>query len=167
MSEHHDPAAASNRSLELVTAAVLFALGVLMITDSLRLGVGWADDGPKAGYFPFYIGLILCFACLVNVINSVRDPQSKQEVFLTRHQLKMVMSLLLPTTVFVIAVGFLGLYLSAFGLIAWFMKRLGGFSWITAIAVSVGVPAFLYAMFEIWFGVPLPKGPIEQLLGLG
>ena len=30
-----------------------------MVGDSLRVGIGWADDGPRSGYFPFYIGLML------------------------------------------------------------------------------------------------------------
>ena len=29
----------------------------------------------------------------------------------------------------------------------------------------IAVPLFLFFMFEIWFLVPLPKGPIETALG--
>jgi hypothetical protein len=29
----------------------------------------------------------------------------------------------------------------------------------------VGVPLFFFIVFERWFLVPLPKGPIENLLG--
>lgn len=165
MDQQHEKTAASNRSLELVAAAVLFGLGLLMITDSLRVGAGWAEDGPRAGYFPFYIGLILCGACVVNVIQALRDPKTKETAFLTRFQLKMVLSLVVPTTIFVIAVPPLGLYVSAVALIGWFMKRLGDFGWVKTILVSIGVPFCLFMMFEIWFKVPLPKGPIEQILG--
>ncbi|MCK7500079.1 MAG: hypothetical protein MZW92_64435 [Comamonadaceae bacterium] len=31
---------------------------LVVIVDSRRIGAGWADDGPQAGYFPFYIGLM-------------------------------------------------------------------------------------------------------------
>ena len=44
---------------ELAIAAFLMALALLVITDSLRVGIGWADDGPRSGYFPFYIGMLL------------------------------------------------------------------------------------------------------------
>ena len=47
------------RGPELAVAALLLAISALVITDSLRVGIGWADDGPRAGYFPFYIGLLL------------------------------------------------------------------------------------------------------------
>ena len=38
-------------SVELVVALLFVALGVLVMADSLRVGAGWADDGPQAGYF--------------------------------------------------------------------------------------------------------------------
>ena len=44
---------------EVVMAAFLFVVAVLVIVDSIRVGTGWADDGPRSGYFPFYIGCIL------------------------------------------------------------------------------------------------------------
>ena len=34
-----------------------------------------------------------------------------------------------------------------------------------ALAVSVCVPLVLFMMFERWFLVPLPKGPLEAWLG--
>jgi putative tricarboxylic transport membrane protein len=162
--ESHDKAAASNRSLEIFTAAVLFGLGVLLITDSMRVGFGWGIDGPEAGYFPFYIGVFLCIASVINLVAAFRDKKGK-EAFLTRIQLRMVMSLLIPTTVFVIVIGWIGIYLAMILLISWFMRRMGKFSYAKTAAVSLGVSLFLFGMFEIWFGVPLPKGPIEAMLG--
>ena len=51
-------------------------------------------------------------------------------------------------------------------LLAVFMRWLGGYRWDLVILIAVGVPAVFYLMFELWFLVPLPKGPIEDLLGL-
>ena len=82
-----DRSAASVRSLETVTAAVLFALGGVLIADSLRIGAGWTDEGPQSGYFPFYIGLFLCISSLVNFVRAIRDPETAAEAFLTRHQI--------------------------------------------------------------------------------
>lgn len=163
--ESHNKAAASNRSLEIITVAILFGLGVVMIVDSKRIGMAWADDGPQSGYFPFYVGVLLCVSCVINLIATLRDKASVTEAFLTRGQLKMVMALLIPTTVFVIIIKWAGIYLSSTLLIAWFMRRLGGFSYVKTLSVSIGVSAFLFAMFEIWFKVPLPKGPLETALG--
>jgi hypothetical protein len=35
------------------------------------------------------------------------------------------------------------------------------------LAVSVGTSVALFLVFELWFQVPLPKGPLENMLGLG
>jgi len=58
------------RAADLTTAVVLMAGGVLVIWDSLRLGVGWGTDGPKSGFFPFWLGLALIAACLVITIQA-------------------------------------------------------------------------------------------------
>lgn len=157
---------ASVRSFEIGTAIALFALGVILMGDSLRIGAGWTDDGPQSGYFPFYIGMLLCLASVVNLVSAVRNPETKTEVFLTRRQTQMVMELLVPTTVFVIAIGWLGIYVSSALLIGWFMRRLGRFAALPTLLVSLGIPGILFALFEIWFKILLPKGPLEQLLGL-
>jgi hypothetical protein len=49
--------------------------------------------------------------------------------------------------------------------IAFFMRHLGKYGWAKIAAVSVGTMTAFFLMFEIWFKVPLPKGPIEALLG--
>lgn len=162
--KHPDKAAASNRSLELFTAAALFGIGILLITDSMRVGFGWGFDGPESGYFPFYIGVILCVTSIINAVLALRDKKGK-DTFLTRHQLGMVLSLLIPTAVFVIVIQWIGLYLASTLLIAWFMRHMGHFAYAKTAAVSIGFSAFMFAMFEIWFKVPLPKGPIEAMLG--
>ncbi|MDP2135579.1 MAG: tripartite tricarboxylate transporter TctB family protein, partial [Sulfuritalea sp.] len=47
------------RGPEAGVALLLMAIGLVVIYDSLRVGIEWADDGPRAGYFPFYIGCML------------------------------------------------------------------------------------------------------------
>jgi hypothetical protein len=60
----------------------------------------------------------------------------------------------------------LGIYLPSALLIGYFMKRYGGYRWPALVGVSVAVPLVFFAIFERWFLVPLPKGPVEHLLGL-
>ena len=57
------------------------------------------------------------------------------------------------------------MYVPAAMLIALFMKWLGKYSWLTVAGVSIGVPIGIFLMFEKWFIVPLPKGPVETMLG--
>lgn len=154
-------------TMELVVAGVLFALGALVAYDSLRLGARWSDEGPQAGYFPFYVGLLLCLVSAANLLGSLRKSLLRAHTFVTVGQLRLIVRLLLPFAVFVVAVRPLGLYLASALFIAWFMLRLGDFPRWLAVVVPLGTVAVLFMMFERWFMVPLPKGPLETLLGLG
>ncbi|MFO1329617.1 MAG: tripartite tricarboxylate transporter TctB family protein [Rubrivivax sp.] len=151
---------------EVGVAALLMAIALLVIGDSLRVGIGWADDGPRSGYFPFYIGLLLLAASLWTLVGQLLRWRGDRAVFAERSQLKMVLAVLLPMVVYVALVAGLGLYLSSLLLIGYFMRRYGGYGWGAVAAVAAGVPVVVYVVFERWFLVPLPKGPIEPLLGL-
>ena len=42
----------TTRWVELVVALLIVLGGAVVIIDSLRVGISWAEDGPRAGYFP-------------------------------------------------------------------------------------------------------------------
>jgi putative tricarboxylic transport membrane protein len=138
-----------------------------VVYDSLRLGAGWQEvHGPRPGYFPFYIGLLICIASVVNFVRALLVPAEKNKTFVQVGQLKLVLTVLIPTAIFAAAVTWIGIYASAVLFIAFFMIWLGKYAWWKAAAVSVGTVVVFYMVFEIWFKVPLPKGPVETLLGL-
>jgi putative tricarboxylic transport membrane protein len=149
---------------EVAVAGLLVALGLLVIKDSLRVGIGWGDDGPRSGYFPFYIGLLLCISAAWIAAQQLRHWKVLT-VFAQRSQLRSVMQILLPMVVYVALIKPLGIYVASAGMIAWFMLRHGSHRWFTTAAVSVGVPLLFFFVFERWFLVPLPKGPLEAALG--
>ena len=167
MAHDHESARAGTRTVlvELVVAAIVFALGALVAYDSYRLGSGWASDGPQSGYFPFYIGLFTCICGAVVFAQGLHRLKTDQQVFVTPSQLKQVLVILLPSTVYVLGVQLIGIYVSSALFITMFMRLAGKYSWIRSIAVGVGVSVSAFVMFEIWFKIPLPKGPLESLLG--
>ncbi|MEN9628483.1 MAG: hypothetical protein RJA10_1710 [Pseudomonadota bacterium] len=150
---------------EVAVAGLLVALGLLVIKDSLRVGIGWGDDGPRSGYFPFYIGLILVAAAGWTLLKQLLAWGRTSAVFAERAQLALVLAVLWPMAVYVGAIHLLGLYVASLLLIAYFMRRYGRYGWLPTAGVAVGVPLFFFLVFERWFLVPLPKGPIERLLG--
>jgi hypothetical protein len=160
-------AAFRTKSAELAVAALFFVFGALVIYDSLRLGAGWQEvHGPRPGYFPFYIGLLICIASVVNFARALLVPAEKNKTFVQVGQLKLVLTVLIPTAIFAAAVTWIGIYTSAALFIAFFMIWLGKYAWWKAAAVSIGTVVVFYLVFEIWFKVPLPKGFVERLLGL-
>ena len=161
--ESPEPSAASTRTLEIVTAIFFLIVGSVVMWDSARMGAGWGTDGPQSGYFPFYIGLLMNIASGVNLLLAFKS--SKAESFVSKPQVKLVMAIFLPCLVYVAVMQWLGLYVASVIFIAVFMRWQGKFSWIKSALTSLIVVAVLFVMFEIWFKVPLIKGPLEAVLG--
>ena len=154
------------RGAEIAVAALFLGAGVLVMYDSVRLGSTWGDDGPKPGYFPFYIGLIMAVAAVMNLARGFVIPADRNPPFVLAGQQKMVLTVLVPAAVYAAAIGWIGIYVASILFIAFFMRWLGKFAWWKVVAVSFGTAVALFLIFERWFLVPLPKGPIEALLGL-
>jgi len=166
MQESQDRSAVSLKTMEIAVAVVFLVFGLVVSWDSYRLGAKWGSDGPEGGYFPFYIGVIIVACSLVTLVQAARIKAAKNPPFVLRGQLKMVTLVMVPTLVYVAMIGWLGIYVASAIYIALFMWRLGKYSWIKFVSVSVGVNVAFFLMFEIWFKVPLPKGPLEAALGL-
>lgn len=173
MSDHPEsdaapsPSVVNNNVVDAVVAVLLFVVGVVVAFEARRLGSGWADDGPGAGYFPFYIGLILCLSSLGIFYQSVWGKAPDRTSFVDREQLSRVLSVLGPAAVYVLGVNFLGIYVASAIYIALFMVILGSYPLVRSVVLAVMVNAVFFMMFEVWFKVPLYKGTLEPLRFLG
>lgn len=154
----------AHRTVELGVAIAMIAFGGLVIAGSLQVGIGWGAEGPKSGFFPFYLGVSIILASLMNLVGAT--TQDPHKVFADWSQLVSVLSVVIPTAIYVVAVPWTGIYASSLVLIAVFMMWLGRYGIAMSTAVSLGTVVSIYLMFEKWFLVPLPKGPIEDFFGL-
>jgi putative tricarboxylic transport membrane protein len=166
MTEHSHGAGAgpTHRSVEIGVAVAIAAFALLIIVGSLQVGIGWGAEGPKAGFFPFYVGLLILISSIVNFVRIAPETSDRQ-LFADWGQLRKVMSVLVPTTIYVALIPWLGIYVASILLIAVFMRWLGRYDWSLVAAISLGVPLVTFLIFERWFLLPLPKGPIEEYLG--
>jgi putative tricarboxylic transport membrane protein len=151
------------RTADLVTALVLMAVGVLVLADALRLGIGWGTDGPRSGFFPFWLAILLLGCCVAIAIQAWRRQSDKP--FLSRDSVGPVLKVLLPATAAVVATQFLGLYVATALYMGLYMRWIGRHSWLTVALMSVAFPVVTFVVFERWFLVPMPKGPLEAWLG--
>jgi putative tricarboxylic transport membrane protein len=169
------PSLVSNRTMEIVVALILLGGSALIIHDSLRIGAGWQDGvGPAAGYFPFWVALILGISSLVTLIAAAMGAGSG-EVFVSVRPFGRVLAVLIPALIYVALIGGIslgpvdvpgvGIYVASAIFIFAFMLAVGRENIFKALGVSVLVPLALFFMFEKWFLVPLPKGPLEMWLG--
>src|SRR6266566_196465 len=160
-----DPSIAKSRSVDFVVLLLLLALACLLGWDSARVGNAWADDGPQAGYFPFYLSVLLGAACVFGLARLLARSEGAAEGFITRHQLTRVMQVFVPTLAFVIATEFLVLYVASFLLVAGFMWLIGGMALWKSALTSFLFAAAMFLTFEIAFNVIMPKGPLEATFG--
>jgi hypothetical protein len=167
--DNEDPLSgvATNRTMNIVVAAILMAVAMVVMIASYRLGAGWSTDvGPESGYFPFYVALFMFIASTVTLLQHLAKPRSETGgSFIARHELVMVLQVLVPMLIFVILSIYIGIYISMVLFIGFFMIWLGKYSLLKTLPVVIAVPVILFVVFEIWFLVPLPKGPVEAWLG--
>ena len=172
MDTEQDALAAQRRgvptfAVEAAVALLVLALGLLVIYGSRKLGSGWTSDGPGAGYFPFYIGLILCASGAGILYQTVLTRQRNTEIFVDNEQLRRVLIVLVPALVYVGATKVVGLYVASAVYIAGFMIFMGKYSRLKSIVAGVVISALFFVMFEVWFKVPLAKGLLHPLSFLG
>ncbi|HEX4331705.1 MAG TPA: tripartite tricarboxylate transporter TctB family protein [Usitatibacter sp.] len=160
------PDITSTRTVEVGTLAVLLAFAVLMMWDNWRTGAAWESTGPQAGYFPFYVAIILAGACVYGIGREIAvSRRVPSEGFVTVNQMKRVLAVLVPTVLFVPVTSWLGLYVASFLLIAGFMRVIGRIAWWKAIVTALVFSVAMFVTFEIAFDVIMPKGPLEHLFG--
>jgi putative tricarboxylic transport membrane protein len=164
-------AVGSVRTWEVLAALAFFVFGAVVVWDSRRLGASWGADGPQAGYFPFYIGMLICISAVANLFAALGSGAAGAKPFVEWRQLKMVLVVMVPCVLYVALIAnpwySLGIYVASTIYIAAFMRFLGKYSWARIGAVSIGTMVTFFLMFEVWFKVPLPKGPLEAALGFG
>ena len=155
----------TNRTMEIVVALIFLALSALVIYDSNRTGFGWLPgEGPAPGYFPFYIAVIMGLSSFAILVYALMGHGSG-ESFVTRTEFGRVLAVLVPLAGFIGLIELVGLYVASAVFIALFMMVIGRESVVRSILVGIGVPLALFFLFEKWFLVPLPKGPLETMLG--
>jgi putative tricarboxylic transport membrane protein len=163
--EAGSPAVTSIRAVDIAVSMLLIGLAATLGYDNWRTGIAWDSTGPEAGYFPFYLSLILAGASLYGLAAALLSRKQASETFVTRAQLWRVMAVFVPTFLFCLATQFLGLYVASFLLIAGFMRIVGRIAWWKSLLTAFVFTAAMFVTFDIAFDVIMPKGPLEAAFG--
>jgi putative tricarboxylic transport membrane protein len=158
----------SRLHLELIFAGVIFLVGGIGLLGSMELNTGWASDGPQAGFFPFRVALILMATALLVALHSWRHREVLRRIPVAdREGAVRVLGFGLPIIVMVALAQWLGLYVAMALYLLLTIRLRGHRPWSTSLGVALGVTLVIFMVFERWFQVPLLKGPLEVMLGLG
>jgi putative tricarboxylic transport membrane protein len=163
--EPDSPAVTDTSVVEIVVSLLLLALALTLGYDNWRTGIGWDSTGPQAGYFPFYLSVILGLASLYGLVATLLARNEPSETFVTRAQLRRVMAVFVPTLLFCLATQFLGMYVASFLLIAIFMRMVGRIALWKSLLTAFLFTAIMFVTFDIAFDVIMPKGPLEAAFG--
>jgi hypothetical protein len=172
----------------MATAAGVALTGAVVAAESLTHDIGWNATGPGSGYFPFRVGLLLIGAAIVRLlqIRPRRTGSASRETrragaasveshasgpvntasFVSREELHRSLSVFWPTAALVVTMFPLGCYLPSGVYLAWMMRRHGGHGWLLSAAYGAAVVVAFFLVFDLWFGVPLAKGPLEALFSI-
>jgi hypothetical protein len=153
----------------MATAAALLLLSGIIIYEALWLGIGWANEGPQSGFFPFWLAALLASVSAVLFVQALLGHSKTP--FVTRERFVPVLKVLVPLAGFVVLTdppgrwSGLGLYVAAGLYLGFYMRWVGRHSWGAVLLLSTLVPVVTFLVFETWFLVPMPKGPVEAWLG--
>lgn len=152
------------KTMEQVTATAITVFGGLIVAGSMQLSIGWGDAGPQSGYFPFRLGVLLCLTGTLLFLQAAK--MGGNEVFASREQFLRTLVLFFPTLLLVVAMTWLGCYVTS-GIYMYYMaRRHGGFAHWRAACLALAIVLAMYGLFDWWFRVPLAKGPVEAWLGV-
>lgn len=151
------------RPAEIVTAIVLLAIAGMVVLEGIRLGPGWGDSGPRGGFFPFWLGVVLAAAALGILVTAVRGA-GPSPPFFPPGAVRLVLTVFVPMAAAFALMELVGFYIAAFAYLGGYMRLTGRLSWPLTGAVSVLFPAVTFFVFERWFLIPLPKGLFGERL---
>jgi putative tricarboxylic transport membrane protein len=159
------PPVVGTRAVNIVVYLLLLALAALLAFDNWRTGMGWAPEGPEAGYFPFYLSVMLAGASIYGLVSALVSGAASDETFVTRDQLRRVMQVFVPTLLFCLLTQWLGLYVASFLLIAGFMHFIGRIAVWKSLLTATVFSIVMFVTFDLAFDVIMPKGPLETYFG--
>jgi putative tricarboxylic transport membrane protein len=154
----------ARRHMELATAVAISALGAVVAGSAATHHIGWNELGPQPGYFPFRLGVLLMVAGAFLFLQALRMQSGTR--FVGAEEFRRVMSVFVPTAALAAAMPLLGCYVPMTVYLAFMMRVHGRYGWARMAVTSIAITVAFYLIFELWFLVPLAKGPLEEAFGI-
>lgn len=148
------------RRADIIVALGMMLVGIIALGDGIRLGFGWGLGGPKAGFFPFYMGLGILICTVFIVVKAVKTyrKDGSGKPLIQEGGLTQILWILIPAIGVFLLTELIGLHLAAVFYLAFNIRVLGKMSWAKVILLSVLVPLSVYIIFDKMFLIPLPEG---------
>ena len=149
-------------AVEIAVAALLAALGGLIIYESVRLGPGWGEQGPQPGFFPFTLAILLAAAALGVLVKSVKAPDT-QPFFEVQQEVTDLLKVGIPIFVAIAILRWAGLYITSGLYVTFFMAWYGKFRWHEALAGGIALPVILWLVLRHGFNIAMPMSVFYRM----
>jgi uncharacterized membrane protein len=164
--QHEESPFVSRFTMEIVAASATLVFGLIVIAGGIEYEHGWDASGPKPGYFPFYIGILIVIGSIGVLAQTLLGRAQMTAPFVTVIRARRVAAFVLPVVGFVVLANLLGLYAAMAIYLCAVMVLQGGYRLWVAVLTSAAMTVFFFFVFERWFRVQLLKGPIEAWFGI-
>jgi putative tricarboxylic transport membrane protein len=148
------------KKYNLAGALVLFAFGAAVSFEAQKLGIGRVS-APRAGFFPFWLGVSLLLSSGILVIKfllSAEKKTSEDRVSLKGTSWKKILWVVTGVLLYAFLLEPVG-YLVATTLLMIFLFRASESQrWLSVAVWSVAVSVLTYILFKIWLQVQFPAG---------
>ena len=142
---------------ERLAALVVLVAGGVYIALALQYPRGVAAR-PGAGFFPLIIGVVICVAAGVFVLETFRRlPARRAEGTLTPEARQRVIATSGVLAFFCLALPWIGYTAAAFVFVGVMLRALGA-GWTVTLATAAISAAASYYLFAVLLTVPLPGG---------
>jgi len=148
-------------------AIVLALASIGLMIKSSELTIGWvAGRGPGAGAWPFWLSLGMLLCCIATMVRWFLriTPESRNlDLFMTPETIKIVGVSAGAIMFLLAATHLIGMYFALVLFLLFYIKVIGRHKWLMTIALTIGIPVFIFCLFEWALKIPLPKSFTEPL----
>jgi putative tricarboxylic transport membrane protein len=153
------------RTAEMLMAVVMALASIGIMMKSAELNIGWVQGrGPGAGAWPFWLSagmLICCIVTLVRWFLKITPESRNLDPFMTSETVKIVGVSAGAILFLLAATHIVGIYLALVFFLLFYLKFVGRHKWGLTIILTIGIPVFVFCLFEWALTIPLPKSITE------
>ena len=145
----------SHNAVEIGATIVLLALGGLVFYDAIRRGPGWGESGPQPGFFPFVLTFFMVIGAAGVLVQCVMKPD-RRPFFEAPREIEDLLKVGIPIVIAVLAIRWVGLYVTSGVYLALFMAWYGRFRWYQALAGGILLPGVMWMTLREGFNIAMP-----------
>ena len=155
------------RTAELLMGVLTALASIGLMVKSAELNIGWVPErGPGSGAWPFWLSAGMLLASVATIVRWFRrlTPESRNlDLYMSRDTV-IVVGISAGAILFLLAAThWIGIYASLVLFLLFYIKFVGRHSWALSVALTIGIPVFVFCLFEWALKIPLPKSITEPL----